>query len=98
MFIDIIGESKEYITDVLVKLLQDDVNKDTLWRLFGEVIYRNLEKNLKDTKICQCCKQRFEYIPKKGKPPVYCDECSSKRELEMAKNRMRKHRNSVNIA
>lgn len=98
MFIDIIGESKEYITDVLVKLLQDDVNKDTLWRLFGEVIYRNLEKNLKDTKICQCCKQRFEYIQKKGKPPVYCDECSSKRELEMAKNRMRKHRNSVNIA
>ena len=98
MFIDIISESKEYITDVLVKLLQDDVNKDTLWRLFGEVIYRNLEKNLKDTKICQCCKQRFEYITKKGKPPVYCDECSSKRELEMAKNRMRKHRNSVNIA
>ena len=98
MFMDIISESKEYITDVLVKLLQDDVNKDTLWRLFGEVIYRNLEKNLKDTKICQCCKQRFEYIPKKGKPPVYCDECSSKRELEMAKNRMRKHRNSVNIA
>ena len=98
MFIDIIGESKEYITDVLVKLLQDDVNKDTLWRLFGVVIYRNLEKNLKDTKICQCCKQRFEYISKKGKPPVYCDECSSKRELEMAKNRMRKHRNSVNIA
>lgn len=98
MFMGIIGESKEYITDVLVKLLQDDVNKDTLWRLFGEVIYRNLEKNLKDTKICQCCKQRFEYIPKKGKPPVYCDECSSKRELEMAKNRMRKHRNSVNIA
>lgn len=98
MFIDIIGESKEYITDVLVKLLQDDVNKDTLWRLFGEVIYCNLEKNLKNTKICQCCKQRFEYIQKKGKPPVYCDECSSKRELEMAKNRMRKHRNSVNIA
>lgn len=98
MFMDIIGESKEYITDILVKLLQDDVNKDTLWRLFGEVIYNNLEKNLKNTKICQCCKQRFEYIPKKGKPPVYCDECSSRRELEMAKNRMRKHRNSVNIA
>lgn len=98
MFIEIIGESKEYITDVLVKLLQDDVNKDTLWRLFGEVIYCNLERNLKDTKICQCCKQRFEYTPKQGKPPVYCEKCSSKRELEMAKNRMRKHRNSVNIA
>lgn len=85
MFVDIIGESKEYITDVLVKLLQDDVNKDTLWRLFGEVIYGNLEKNLKDTKICQCCKQRFTYVSKQGKPPIYCEECSRKNQLNKFK-------------
>ena len=73
MFIDIIGEPKEYITDVLVKLLQDDVNKDTLWRLFGEVIYKNLEKNLKGTKICCKCNARFNATNNRAK---FCEECS----------------------
>ena len=52
IFVDIIGESKEYISDVLVKSLQDDINKDTLWRLFGDVIYKNIKNNLTGTKIC----------------------------------------------
>lgn len=98
MFVNIIGESKEYITDVLVKSLQNDINKDTLWRLFGDVIYNNIEHNLNNTKICKCCKQRFEYVSKKGKPPLYCNDCASKIELEMSKNRMRKHRKYINVA
>jgi hypothetical protein len=98
MFVDIINEPKEYIADVLIKLLQDDINKDTLWRLFGEVIYNNLEKNLKNTKICQDCNSRFEYIHKQGKPPMFCESCASKRETEMSKKRMKKHRIAVNIA
>ena len=73
MFVDIVGESKEYITDVLVKLLQDDVNKDTLWRLFGEVIYSNLERNLKSTKICCKCNTRFNATNNRAK---FCEECS----------------------
>lgn len=98
LFVEMIGENKEYITDVLIKLLQDDVNKDTLWRLFGDVIYNNIERNLENTKICQCCNQRFVYVSKQGKPPMYCDNCSVKQELEKTKNRMRKHRKSVNVA
>lgn len=78
MFLDIVGESKEYVTDVLVKLLQDDVNKDTLWRLFGDVIYENIKRNLNGTKICQCCKQRFEYDVTAKRPSVNCGECSRK--------------------
>ena len=73
MFMDIVGESKEYITDVLVKLLQDNINKDTLWRLFGEVIYSNLERNLKGTKICCKCNTRFNATNNRAK---FCEECS----------------------
>ena len=87
MFVDIIGESKEYIADVLVKLLQDDVNKDTLWRLFGEVIYGNLERNLKDTKICKQCGNRFELSPNTRKIPVVCKKCAEDNDREKAKHR-----------
>ena len=98
LFRELIGESKEYITDVLVKALQDDVNKDTLWRLFGNVIYSNIERNLKDTKICKCCGERFEYETKVGKPPIFCSKCVNIVANEKAKKRMRKYRNSVDIA
>lgn len=76
MFIDIIGESKEYITDILVKSLQTDINKGTLWRLFGEVLYKNLENNLKDTIICAKCKNRFLSTSKKLNNK-YCNKCAT---------------------
>lgn len=85
IFLDIVGESKEYIADVLVKLLQDDVNKDTLWRLFGDVIYSNLEHNLKGTKICCKCNTRFEATNNRAK---FCDKCS-KEEIKK-RDRIRK--------
>lgn len=72
-FVDYIGEQKEYITDVLVKSLQNEINKDTLWRLFGDVIYNNIERNLKGTKICKNCKERFLSTNNKSK---YCEICS----------------------
>lgn len=92
MFMDIVGESKEYITDVLVKLLQDDVNKDTLWRLFGEVIYNNLERNLKGTKICKNCGKRFEYDTDSRKSPSNCQECTHKIHREQKTNSERLRR------
>lgn len=89
MFMDIIGKSKEYITDVLVKLLQDDVNKDTLWRLFGEVIYHNIERNLKNTKICCKCNTRFVSNNNKMK---YCEACAK---VEKNKKNKQYYRNVV---
>lgn len=82
MFMDIVGESKEYITDILVKLLQDDVNKDTLWRLFGDVIYENIKRNLNGTKICCKCNNRF--IPNNNKMK-YCEQCSYEKQLELSR-------------
>jgi len=73
-FIDYIGESVGYITDVLVKLLQNDINKDTLWRLFGDVIYDNIQRNLEGTKICVKCKERFIQTYPNQK---LCDKCGS---------------------
>jgi hypothetical protein len=72
MFEECVNSSSEYITDVLVKALQDDVRKDTLWRLFGDVIYANIEKNLNGTKICEVCKKRFASTNNRSK---YCKEC-----------------------
>lgn len=83
LFAEIIGMPEEYISDVLVKALQDDVNKDTLWRLFGEVIYRNIEKNLSGTKICKKCGNRFHYDTSiVCKPSSLCASCRNQNQLE----------------
>ena len=86
LFTDLIGMPEEYISDVLVKALQDDVNKDTLWRLFGEIIYHNIEINLNGTKICKKCGNRFQYDPSSiGKPNSLCTNCRSQNQLEKYK-------------
>ncbi len=81
MFIEIIGETAEYITDVLVKSLQGNINKDTLWKLFGDVIYSNLERNLQGTKICKVCGERFK-SNKYNSMKVLCDGCYQKKRKE----------------
>lgn len=96
MFMDIIGESKEYITDVLVKLLQDDINKDTLWRVFGEVIYRNIEKNLKGTKLCKCCGSRYEYDMSAKRLSSNCPNCARKINIENTIRNRKNNKNSTN--
>lgn len=86
LFTDLIGMPEEYISDVLVKALQDDVNKDTLWRLFGKIIYHNIEINLNGTKICKKCGNRFQYDPSSiGKPNSLCANCRSQNQLEKYK-------------
>ena len=75
-FTEMIGKPKEFIADVLIKLLQDDANKDTLWKLFGDVIYNNLQNNLKNTKRCEVCGVRFEYNPNCKTKPKYCNDCA----------------------
>lgn len=73
LFQELINEPMEYISDVLVKALQDDVNKDTLWRLFGNIIYSNIERNLSGTKICCKCHERFIQNNNKMK---MCQKCA----------------------
>nr|DAJ45737.1 MAG TPA: RNA dependent RNA polymerase [Caudoviricetes sp.] len=90
LFRELIGESKEYITDILVKALQDDVNKDTLWRLFGNVIYSNIERNLKGTKICCKCGKRFSIENQNDYSSKYCNDC--KLEIMREKDRKKKQK------
>jgi hypothetical protein len=91
-FVSFIGESAEYITDVLVKSLQNDINKDTLWRLFGDIIFNNIKNNLEGTKICENCKERFKLQSNLDRN-VYCNKCKRDNELE----KKRKYWNKINI-
>lgn len=94
MFVDLVDAPISYIVDVLVKALQDDVNKDTLWRLFGGEIYKNIAANVKNTAICQRCSQRFFLINKNDHSSKYCDSC--KTEIQRKKDRNKKMRKRSN--
>ena len=96
MFSEIIGEPEEYIADVLVIQLQNDTNKDTLWRLFGEVLHNNIERNLKGTKLCKSCGKRYQ-AKEKDFSSSYCPECKAGIEKEKGKERVRKHRENKQI-
>lgn len=85
IFVDIIGIPVSDIVDVLVKELRNDVNKDTLWRLFGDVIFANIDRNLEGTKICKKCNERFHYTYVSGKPKMFCEECTKEAELSRFK-------------
>lgn len=86
MFIELIGETEDYITNILVKALQNDLNKDTLWKLFGENIYNNLLNNIGNTKICEVCGERFEYNINCKNLPKYCESCAKKIKNEQNKS------------
>jgi hypothetical protein len=81
-FASLLGLHKEFICDVLIKLLQGDANKDTLWKLFGDIIYRNLEKRLTGTKRCHICGERFELQSKFDGSSKYCSNCLEMKKLE----------------
>ena len=81
-FSEMLGYTKEFICDVLIKLLQGDANKDTLWKLFGDVIYKNLESRLEGTKRCSVCGERFSLKSKYDGSSKYCSNCLEIKKLE----------------
>lgn len=81
MFVELIGEPVADIVDILIKELQDDINKDTMWKLFGDVIYSNIAKNLNGTKICNCCHNRYTYSSALDRN-IYCDICKTEKSSE----------------
>ncbi|GLH62387.1 hypothetical protein [Parageobacillus sp. G301] len=79
-----INSDEYYVTDVLVKYLyrkKNSVHKTTLWECFGDIIVKNLERNLKNTKQCEECGERIE----RKKAKKYCAKCATKRERERVK-------------
>lgn len=89
-FVEYNGESAEYITDVLVKSLQNDINKDTLWRLFGDIIHNNIKRNLVGTKICEVCGERYIIENDKDFSSKYCSDCRKEKDRE--KDRLKKQK------
>lgn len=94
MFVRLVDMPVSYIVDVLVKALRDDINKDTLWRLFGSEIYKNIETNLKNSRICKRCNQRFFLINRNDHSSKYCDSC--KLEIQREKDRLKKQKKRRN--
>ena len=51
-------------------------------------IYKNIEENLKNSRICQRCNQRFFLINKNDFSSKYCEDC--KTEIQRERDRMKK--------
>lgn len=83
-FLSQINLNINQVVNILVKELHGKINQDSLWRMFGSVIYINLETNLANTKICECCKERFIATNNRAK---YCSECYTIVNRENALNR-----------
>lgn len=95
MFLDIIKESPEYITNVLVRKLRYSRNKDMLWKLFGDVILCNIQKNLMGTKICKICGKRFAYNEDTRKKPTYCKACAYKINIKKTSENSKNKQNKI---
>ena len=105
--LDKYGFTREELADIFVKVqyeLKPTERKEALWLCFGDIIYKNLQKNIalaEDdvfsfkkikyvTKICSCCNKEF-VVPssKRGKN---CDKCTAEIKREKARLRKQKER------
>lgn len=77
-----INRKEDYIADVLIEYLyveKQSKSKDILWDAYGHIIVENLEKNLKGTKVCEECLERFNT---KQAHELYCKDCKITRKKE----------------
>jgi ribosomal protein L37E len=92
-----INSDATYVVDVLVKYLYDEKsskNKETLWKVFGDILLYNLKENLKKTKQCEICGERIEdYNTKK-----YCIACAKEKEKVRKREWKRNKASSENQA
>lgn len=78
---------KYYVVDVLIKYLfceKKSTNKTTFWDVFGDVVFENLEINLKDLIegnfiLCESCGKR---IRKTNNRIKFCEKCSKEKNKE----------------
>jgi hypothetical protein len=86
-----INPNEDRIVNVLVEELYGrsiTKNKNILWDSFGDILVRNLRKNIKGTKQCECCGERIIKITNRTK---YCDNCWNIKEKEIRKEINRKY-------
>ncbi|MCM3730052.1 hypothetical protein M3196_00010 [Fictibacillus nanhaiensis] len=89
-----INEDEKYVTDVLIEHLfsKNSPFKTTLWESFGDVILKNLEKNLEEAIDCEDCTTKTRVVKKRQ---VRCEGCQKKRDKEKTRLRMKKMRMKV---
>ena len=84
-----VNPSTLYVVDVLVKQLYHERNskfKTTLWECFGDVIYNNIESNMRiKYKYCEVCGDLIEVVNNKIK---YCKECGIEEKKDKDRIRM----------
>lgn len=94
------GYSDVEVADILVKYLygiKDNKRKDLLWTCYGEYLYDNLRKNVKQiTKTIQCidCGEWFD-VGIKDSRSCRCDKCVVEYKRELARLRKQKQRNNI---
>lgn len=85
------GYADEEIADILVKFLygiKDSKHKIALWLCYGDIIFANLEKNVKrQTKEIQCvdCGEWIE-VSKSCKRTCRCQECQDDKNKSVKRN------------
>lgn len=80
-----------YVTDCLIEYLYNikkAKNKTTLWECFGDIIVKNLKRNIDDKNIY--CDECGDLIEQKANYQKYCDECAKEIEKKNSKNRFKK--------
>lgn len=93
------GYTDEEVADILVKFmyhLRNSKRKVTLWLCYGDIIYANLEKNVKRTvKEVHCidCGKWFE-VPRdrKHNKTCRCSECDEEYKREQARLKKQRYR------
>ncbi|MCP3026016.1 hypothetical protein [Halobacillus sp. A5] len=91
-----INNDEDTVVDMLIEYVyteKPDSKKSTLWKSFGDVLFRNLEENLgSEAWICEDCECMFRKVTKNK---VVCDKCKKKRDREEDRKRKIMSRNKL---
>lgn len=70
-----------YLTDMLIvyNYTQNTRFKNTLWNVYGDIIYENLKSNLDGTIQCELCNERIRVTQDNEK---YCEKCKKEKITE----------------
>lgn len=97
------GHSDNEVADILVKYLygiKESKYKDLLWTCYGDIIYSNLEKNVRpQTKVVQCvdCGEWFE-VGKYDSATRRCRECYNEYRKNYFKEKKRVQREKFKMS
>lgn len=87
-----INSNINQVADMLIKYLYIEKKskyKTTLWEAFGDVILKNLQKNLKNTIQCSECGKRVKKINNRSQ---YCAHCWKEIQRKQTRERVREYR------